>query len=90
MDGWGKSDAVPWKTRDAADVLWTPGLQSEYPELISPPSLPAPRQQPSNIKADRLQFQSCDFSAAELVMRKVISKLNVQCFSQIIFNNIEL
>lgn len=46
-------------------------------------------QQPWNIKADRLQFQSCDFSA-ELVMRKIISKLNVQCFSQIMFNNIEL
>lgn len=63
----------------------------EHVSSSSPlPPLPALHQQPWNIKADLLQFQSCNFSAAELVMRKIISKLNVQCFSQIMFNNIEL
>lgn len=90
--GRGRNDAVPWKTGDAACVFWTRVLQRVSLEFISLPSppLPALHQQPWNIKADQLQFQSCDFSAAELVMRKIISKLNVQCFSQIMFKNIEL
>ena len=52
--------------------------------------LPALRQQRWDIKAERTQFQSCDFSAAKLVVRKIISEFNVQCFSQITFNSVEL
>lgn len=84
----GQQCCCPWKTGVAADVLvWTGALQRAYAELLSPPG---PHQQPWNIKADRLRFQSCDFSAPALARRKIISKLNVGRCSGMVFNNIGL
>lgn len=85
----GRRDTVPGKLGMLQMRLGLMCFKAHFSSSFLPPPL-ALRQQPRNMKANRPRFQSCDFSAAESVMRKIISKLNVRRFSEMLFNNIEL
>lgn len=47
----------PWQAWDAGGVCWVCALQNTHLEFMPP------AQQPRNMEADPLPFQSCTFSA---------------------------